>query len=261
MRAIGLRFGTGLVLLVAAGLALSCQAKAQTSISFMCSAQEEYCQALTTAYERTGAAKIAMVRKSTGEAYAQVKSESGNPKTDLWWGGTGDPHLQAALEELTEPYRSPVLPQLHDWAQKQAERSNFRTVGVYAGALGIIYNPEILPKRGLSAIKCWADLLDPKLKDEVQVADPNSSGTAYTMLATLVQIMGEDKGFDYMKKLHLNVNQYTKSGGAPVKATALGETTTGIVFMSDALVSILAKGRSSRWRRAKGRATRSARCR
>ena len=27
------------------------------------------------------------------------------------------------------------------------------------------------------------------------MADPNSSGTAWTMLATIVQLMGEDKGF------------------------------------------------------------------
>ncbi|MBL8688042.1 MAG: ABC transporter substrate-binding protein [Rhodospirillaceae bacterium] len=90
-------------------------------------------------------------------------------------------------------------------------------------------------------IRCSSDLLDSKLKDEVQVADPNSSGMAYTKLATLVQILSEEKGFEYMRKLHINVNQYTKSGGAPVKATALGETTAGIVFMSDALVSILVK--------------------
>ena len=45
------------------------------------------------------------------------------------------------------------------------------------------------------------------------------------MLATIVQLMGEDKGFDYLKALHKNVNQYTKSGAAPAKAASLGETT------------------------------------
>ena len=40
------------------------------------------------------------------------------------------------------------------------------------------------------------------------------------MLATLVQIMGEDKAFDYLKALHKNMNQYTKSGAAPAKAAA-----------------------------------------
>ena len=63
-------------------------------------------QALVTAYEKTGAAKVAMVRKSTGEAYAQIRAEAGSPKVDLWWGGTGDPHLQAALEERRAEFQA-----------------------------------------------------------------------------------------------------------------------------------------------------------
>ena len=42
------------------------------------------------------------------------------------------------------------------------------------------------------------------------MADPNSSGTAWTMLATIVQLMGEDKAFDYLKKLNNNIDQYTR---------------------------------------------------
>ena len=72
------------------------------------------------------------------------------------------------------------------------------------------------------------------------MANPNSSGTAYTMLATMVQLMGEDKGFEYLKALHANINQYTKSGSAPIKAAGLGETTIGIVFMHDAVAQTAA---------------------
>ncbi|HEX8375029.1 MAG TPA: extracellular solute-binding protein, partial [Geminicoccaceae bacterium] len=68
-----------------------------------------------------------------------------------------------------------------------------------------------------------------------QIANPNSSGTAYTALATFVQMSGEEQAFDYLKKLHANVNQYTKSGSAPIKAAAQGETTVGIVFQHDAV--------------------------
>ena len=38
-----------------------------------------------------------------------------------------------------------------------------------------------------------------------------------------------------MKQLHQNVSQYTKSGSAPIRAAAIGETTVGIVFMHDAV--------------------------
>ena len=206
---------------------------AQGQLVLYCTPQEEWCRAMVTAFERATGIKVNMTRKSSGENYAQVKAEAANPKGDIWWGGTGDPHLQAAEEGLTVEYKSPKLVELHEWAVRQAEQAKYRTVGVYAGALGFGFNTELLAKRGLPEPKCWADLLDPRFKDEVQVADPNSSGTAYTLLATMVQLMGEDKGFAYLKSLHRNVNQYTKSGIAPVKSTAAGESGVGIAFMHD----------------------------
>lgn len=224
---------------IAALAGFSGAAKAQGNLVLYCTVQEEWCRAMTTAFERETGIKVAMTRKSSGELYAQVKAEAANPRGDIWWGGTGDPHLQAAEEGLSQEYESPMNSQLHDWAIKQWQQSKKRTVGVYAGALGYGYNTKQLASKGIPELKCWADLLNPKLKDEVQVADPNSSGTSYTMLATVVQLMGEDKGFDYLKKLHKNINQYTKSGAAPAKATALGETTVGIVFQHDMVTMVV----------------------
>ena len=56
------------------------------------------------------------------------------------------------------------------------------------------------------------------------------------MLATFVQLMGEDKAFEFMKAMHKNVNQYTKSGAAPARAAATGESLVGITFQHDAVV-------------------------
>lgn len=216
-------------------------AQAQGALVMYCGVQEEWCRAMTTAFERETGIKVAMTRKSSGEIYAQVKAEGANPRADIWWGGTGDPHMQAAEEGLTVEYKSPKLAELQEWAVRQWEQSKNRTVGIYSGALGFGYNTELLKSKGMPEPKCWADILTPKLKDEVQMADPNSSGTAYTLLATIVQLMGEEKGFEYLKSLHKNVNQYTKSGAAPAKAMALGETTVGIAFMHDIVTMVVDK--------------------
>ena len=223
----------------AAGLLLSAEARAQGSLVLYCAVQEEWCRAAVTAFERETGIKVSMTRKSSGEVYAQVKAEAANPRADIWWGGTGDPHMQAAEEGLLDEYTSPRLAELNDWAVRQWQQAKGRTVGIYSGALGFGYNTDLVKQKNLPEPKCWADLLDPKLKDEVQVADPNASGTAYTLLATIIQLMGEEKGFDYLRKLHRNVNQYTKSGAAPAKATALGETAVGITFMHDMVTMVV----------------------
>ena len=220
-------------LMMALALAAPGFVYAQGNLVLYCAPQEEWCRPMVAAFERKTGVKVAMTRKSSGEIYAQVKAESSNPRGDIWWGGTGDPHLQAAEEGLLVEYRSPMEKELAPWALRQAKDAKYRTVGVYAGVLGYGYNTEVLKRRNLPEPKCWSDLLNAKYKDEVQVADPNSSGTSYTMLATVVQIMGEDKGFEYLKKLHANINQYTKSGAAPAKAAAQGETLIGITFLHD----------------------------
>jgi iron(III) transport system substrate-binding protein len=222
-----------------AALAATSSARAADTLTLYCSPQIEWCQLVIQEFTKDTGIDVAMTRKSSGETYAQIRAEKSNPKGDVWWGGTGDPHLQAAEEGLTLEYKSPMLPELHEWSQNQAKRSGYRTVGIYMGALGFGYNTELLAKKGLSEPKCWADLTKPEYKGEVQIANPNSSGTSYTTLATMVQMMGEDKAFDFLKALHKNINQYTKSGSAPIKATARGETTIGIVFLHDVVTQIV----------------------
>ncbi|MBL8310034.1 MAG: ABC transporter substrate-binding protein [Burkholderiales bacterium] len=206
-------------------------------LNLLCNATIDWCELMKNKFEAETGIKTNMTRRSSGESYAQVRAEAANPKIDIWWAGTGDPHLQAAAEGLTEVYKSPTLPKLQPWARKVADAAGNRTVGIYLGALGFAYNDKLLASKKVPAPKCWADLADAKFKDEVQMPDPNSSGTAYTMLATLVQLMGEEKAFAYFKSLHKNVNQYTKSGVAPSQAVGRGETLVGISFMHDLMIA------------------------
>ena len=212
----------------------ACGAAAQQGqVNVICSVQADWCNMIQTVFAKSTGIKVNMALKGSGEALAQLIAEKANPKTDVWFGGTGDPHLQAAENDLTIEYKSATLPQLHAWAQQQARQSGYKTVGIYSGPLGFGYNTELVAKKKLEVPKSWADLLKPQYKGEIQVANPASSGTAYTMIATLVQLMGEDKAFDYLKGLHRNVGQYTRSGTGPIKAVARGETAVSISFVHD----------------------------
>jgi len=230
----GLLFGAAIT--VAAAVALPARAQ---DLTLYCSPQIEWCDLMVAAFTQETGIEVAMTRKSSGETFAQINAEASNPRGDIWWGGTGDPHLQAAEEGLTEEYRSPLLSELHPWAVQQAEQSGYRTVGIYAGALGIGYNTELFEERDLPVPECWEDLTREEYRGEIQIANPNSSGTAYTTLATLVQIFGEEEAFDLLTRMHANVNEYTQSGSAPIKAAAQGETAIGITFMHDMVTQVV----------------------
>ena len=225
--------------LAAAALVLSATAThAQGQLNIICSVPIPWCEALVAQFQKDTGIKVGMTQKGSGEAMAQVAAEKANPKYDLWYAGTGDPHLQAAELGLTDEYKSPVLPQLYDWASRQAEQAKYKTVGIYTGALGIGYNPELLAKKNLPPPKCWADLANPIYRDEVQMANPNASGTAYSTLATFVQIFGEDKAFELMKGMHKNTNNYPRTGAGAIRAVARGETTIGVTFLHDGVTEI-----------------------
>src|SRR5512139_4220551 len=135
--------------LLATSLASAAHAQDGGQLNVICSVQAEWCNMIQTVFTRTTGIKVNMSLKGSGEALAQIIAERANPKTDVWFGGTGDPHLQAAEQGLTMEYKSAALPQLHGWAQQQARQSGYRTVGIYSGPLGFGYNTELIAKKKL----------------------------------------------------------------------------------------------------------------
>jgi hypothetical protein len=91
-----MRRSTITILLGLALGAIAAPALAQGKLTLYCSSDEAWCQQAKREFEKKTGISVDLTRKSSGETYAQVKAEASNPKGDIWWGGTGDPHLQAA---------------------------------------------------------------------------------------------------------------------------------------------------------------------
>ena len=205
----------------------------QGSVNIICGVQVEWCNSVQAAFAKETGIKVNMLKKSTGDAFEQLSAEKNDPRIDVWFGGTGDSHLQAAENDLTLAYQSPNIHLLRDWAVSQAEKANYKTVGIYAGPLGFAYNTDVLEKKKLARPACWSDLIKPEYRGEIQMANPHSSGTAFTAIATLVQLSGEEKAFKYLKALHKNINQYPREGTTPLKNTAQGRNAISISFIHD----------------------------
>src|SRR6202171_2221721 len=226
---------TGLALVALALASAFSGSVAAQQLNVICPVQAEWCTLTATEFEKETGIKGGRTRKGSGESMAQIAAEKANPKLDVWFGGTGDPHLQAAEQDLTLAYKSPMLEQLQPWAKKQAEQSGYRTVGLYLGVLGMGYNSELLAKKKLPVPACWRDLGKPQYAGEVQMANPNASGTAYTAVATLVQVFGEEEAFRLLKDMHKNISSYSRQGVGPIKAAARGENIVAVAFIHDVI--------------------------
>ncbi|MBA3772628.1 MAG: ABC transporter substrate-binding protein [Ramlibacter sp.] len=217
-------------------MAAATPAHADGKVVLYCPAPGEWCQNIANDFQKASGVTVEVLRKSAGEVLAQLRAEAAKPKADLWWGGISDSHFVAAAEGLTIAYDTKAVDQLAPWAQNIYKASGKHAIGTYGIGLGFGYNNELLAKKKIAPPKCWADLTKPEFKGEIQMPNPNSSGTAYQMIAALVQMRGENEAFDYLKRLHVNINSYTRSGVAPGKAAARGETGVGINYLQDILV-------------------------
>ena len=230
------RAGTGILLSAALiCLGLSSTAAAQVRrLSLVCSAQIEWCELIQSEYQRVSGVRMTMIHRSSIEALAMLLSERNNPRSDVWFGGTGDPHLQAAEQKLTLAYKSPLFDDLQPWARAQAERASFRTVGLYSGVLGFAYRPDQLKRINAEPPKCWRDLVSPRFRNQVMMGNPGSSGTGFLILAALTQLFGEDEAIAYLRNLHKGIAQYTHGGRGSIENVARGEASVAIGFMHDA---------------------------
>src|ERR1700712_583008 len=158
------------------GVLSAVPAAAQQQVTALCSTDQAWCELAAREFEAQTGIKVLQVRKATGEAFAQLRAEAANPKTDLWWGGTGDPFLQAAELGLLDAYRPAYINELHGWAVRQYAMSGNQVGGFYTSAIGFGWNEDVLRKKNLPAPRCWSDLVDPRYKGEIETSNPGSRG-------------------------------------------------------------------------------------
>ena len=132
---------SGILTLAACGTA---PAWAQGTVTALCSTDQSWCEMAAAEFQKATGMRVLQTRKATGEALAQLRAEAANPKTDLWWGGTGDPFLQAAEQGLLQPYRPAYINDLHAWSVRQYAMSQNMVGGFYTSAIGFGWNTELL---------------------------------------------------------------------------------------------------------------------
>lgn len=164
-------------------------------------------------------------------------------KVDLAFYGTDDPYKTALQDDLFAEHKYPVDESVQPWASSLTWDSGNRLGALYMGILGLGVNTDLLQKLNKPKPICWKDLENDTYKNQIVVANWNTSGTAYKFAATMLQAFDgdQDKGWDAVTKVHQNVSQYTKSGSKGVKMAAAGETLIGIGFGHD-IVDLMQKG-------------------
>ena len=202
-----------------------------------CPMSEDDCRSVLAAFEADSGVKSAFVRLGAGEVLARVRAEAANPQAGLWLAGTADLFIQAASENLLAPYKAAGIDKVD--AKFRSEDDTWTPMAI--SPIAFFYNPERLEELGMEPPTSWEDFAKPEFKDAVVLTHPASSGTASVVLATMVQIYGEDKAFEILKATDPNVLQYSRSAGSLSQMVATGEVAISQAF-THGLETSLAQG-------------------
>ncbi|QEN08987.1 extracellular solute-binding protein [Oceanispirochaeta crateris] len=145
---------------------------------------------------------------------------------DLMWGGSKE--YLTIYEDLFEPL--------------YYESSTEYTLGYNLLPIVLIYNRKLVSEEEVS--RSWSDILQPKWKGRLALADPEGSGSAYIALSFLLELgMEEEYNWDNAAKLYYNVEGKMLSKSSEVyNGVADGDFAIGIT-MEEAAINLIHQGK------------------
>jgi len=168
--------------------------------------------------------KVEFLDISSGEVLSKLSAQNGKIGADVWFGGGADSFIVAGEKGYLENYVSPEEKEMD-----QRFIGNDFWTGVSIVTAGFLVNTDVLAKKNLPEPKSWADLKNPKYKDELIMADPAISGTNYAVVYNLLQSMGEEAGWAYLESIKGNIPFYAQRGSEPTAKVKNAEMAVGII--------------------------------
>src|SRR5882672_6588420 len=111
-------WGSAVLAALASGLMLWTMPATAQEVTVLCNFEVDWCEGLKAAYEKTTGQKAVFIRRTDGESLAQIRAERANPRADVYHAAESASAKQLAADGLLEAYKSPMIGELHDWAQR-----------------------------------------------------------------------------------------------------------------------------------------------
>jgi iron(III) transport system substrate-binding protein len=173
--------------------------------------------------------KLNIVRDSTGIVTAKLLAEKDNIQADVVWGTAATSLLICNDLGMLVGYNPKGVEKVRK-GMKDGRDNPVRWVGIKAYVTGIVGNTIEMKAKGLVMPQSYADLIKPMYKGHLVMPNPASSGTGFLTVSAILQLMGQEKGWDYLDQLHENIAMYTHSGSKPAKMAGKGEFPIGMSF-------------------------------
>jgi ABC-type Fe3+ transport system substrate-binding protein len=182
--------------------------------------------------------KVSAIPAGTPVAYGRIVEWKGKPEVDIFWGGESALFEKLADQKLLQKVE--IAKSL--WDEIPAvigkpkpiplkDKDGF-WVGTALEPYGLVYHPKKIQRLGIPEPKEWDDLLNPKLKGEIAQCAPTRSSSSNATYEVILSLYGEDKGWEWLKKLAQNTGHFTARSRDVPTVVAKGEYTAGFAVPS-----------------------------
>jgi len=177
--------------------------------------------------------KVEVIADGTSNLVNKIGAESANPIADVLWGGGAD--TLAAYKDYFQPYEPScidlITPGLYD--------PEFYWIGESPLPMVFIANTNSIPEEAIPTT--WKDLadFDSDTYGKIAIADPSSSGSAFTQLCTMLFLYGEESddyaaGWDLVAQIIPKL-EVKNSSSLAHKDIFAGENAVGITLEKAAI--------------------------
>src|SRR2546428_9121471 len=184
------------------------------------------------------AVKVNANPAGTPVAYGRIVEWKGKPEVDIFWGGESalfeklaDQKLLQKVEISREAWESIPASIGKPKPIPLKDREGY-WVGTALEPYGLVYHPKKIQRLGIPEPKEWDDLLNPKLKGEVAQSAPTRSSSSNATYEVILSMYGEDKGWDWLKRLAANTGHFTARSRDVPTVVAKGEFAAGFAVPS-----------------------------
>jgi len=186
---------------------------------------EKYCQSVLTK-----SVTVTYSYYSSEDCYKLAKEWAGKPRADIWWGGGVNLFQTGAKEKLLFAYKSKEWAKIPTtYAGIPAKDPDGCWTGYAVSGFGLQIHTDYLKKYNLPEPKAWTDLLNPAYRGHIVMCTPARSGSTHMMVEIVLQGMGYDQGWAYLRKMAANVGLFTSRSADVKNDVDKGEHGIGLV--------------------------------
>ena len=182
--------------------------------------------------------KTSALAAGTPVAYGRILEWKGRPEVDIFWGGESALFDKLSAQNLLAKLQLPkaTLDAIPATIGKPRPIYLKDPKGYWTGTVlepyGLVYHPKVLARLGVPEPKDWDDLLHPKLKGHVAQCAPSRSSSSHATYEVILQRDGDDKGWEWLKRLGANTGIFTARSRDVPSVVARGEFAAGFAVPS-----------------------------